>query len=98
MDESITENILKAIQTYASVSGQFDFTSTRDAFVSCACQAAVPASYLSALKAEGGPSHATTQQNVNSASSVTSLSSHPSSAATLNSGNGNREVICKAFL
>jgi len=91
VDESITENILKAIQTYASVSGQFDFTSTRDAFVSCACQAAIPTSYLLSLKSDGGSNHVGAQAS----QSNSTVTSHPNTTATLNSGSTNRELTAK---
>ena len=97
VDETTTESILKAIQSYSSVSGQFDFMSKRDAFVSCICQAAIPTSYLLALKSDGSSNHSGSQTNTGSSSSMTQLSNHSNNAAASNSGNGNREVSLKVI-
>ena len=37
-DESVTNVILKDLQTFASVCGQLHFNSTRNAFISCICK------------------------------------------------------------
>ena len=45
-DESATDVILKGLQTFASVCGQLQLNSTRDAFISCICKTSLPANYV----------------------------------------------------
>ncbi|XP_076680403.1 mon2 homolog, regulator of endosome-to-Golgi trafficking isoform X1 [Andrena cerasifolii] len=44
-DESATENVLKAIQTFASLCGQLDLQTPRDAFITAICKASLPPHY-----------------------------------------------------
>lgn len=44
-DEVATDRILKGMRTFASVSGQLEKTSQRDAFISAICKSAVPTNY-----------------------------------------------------
>lgn len=44
-DESITENVLKAIQTYTSLCGQLDLHTPRDAFITAICKSSLPPHY-----------------------------------------------------
>lgn len=44
-DESITENILKAIQTYASLCGELKLDTPRDAFITAICKSSLPPHY-----------------------------------------------------
>jgi hypothetical protein len=51
-DDSSTENILKALETYASLCGGMELTKPRDAFLAAICKASLPPHYtLSVLKA-----------------------------------------------
>ncbi|XP_065066543.1 protein MON2 homolog isoform X1 [Rhopilema esculentum] len=99
IDETITENILKAIQTYASVSGQLSFTSTRDSFVSCLCKSAIPASYLmsvmSSSKLDAGSNQHSSHAAMSSSASSQTLSNHSTSSGIGVSANGNRELTAK---
>lgn len=45
MDEAITENILKSIQTYASLCGVLDLHTPRDAFITAICKSSLPPHY-----------------------------------------------------
>ncbi|XP_066259075.1 protein MON2 homolog [Euwallacea similis] len=58
-DESITESILKAMQTYTSLCGSLDLHTPRDAFITAICKSSLPPHYaLTVLNtvrgAEGG--------------------------------------------
>lgn len=44
-DESATENVLKAIQMFASLCGQLDLQPPRDAFITAICKASLPPHY-----------------------------------------------------
>jgi hypothetical protein len=44
-DESITENVLKAIQTYASLCGELNLETPRDAFITAICKSSLPPHY-----------------------------------------------------
>jgi len=44
-DETSTENLLKSLQTFASVSGRVGLSVPRDAFISCLCKASLPPHY-----------------------------------------------------
>lgn len=44
-DEPATDQILKSLQTFASVCGQLDLNSNRDAFISCICKMSLPENY-----------------------------------------------------
>ncbi|XP_028146572.1 protein MON2 homolog [Diabrotica virgifera virgifera] len=44
-EESITENILKAIQTYTSLCGMLDLNTPRDAFITAICKSSLPPHY-----------------------------------------------------
>ncbi|KAB0801130.1 hypothetical protein PPYR_05484 [Photinus pyralis] len=44
-DESITENVLKAVQTYASLCGMLDLQIPRDAFITAICKSSLPPHY-----------------------------------------------------
>ncbi|KAK2589193.1 hypothetical protein KPH14_002005 [Odynerus spinipes] len=44
-DESATENVLKAIQTYAALCGQLDLQSPRDAYITAICKGSLPPHY-----------------------------------------------------
>lgn len=44
-DESATENVLKAIQIFASLCGQLDLQTSRDAFITAICKASLPPNY-----------------------------------------------------
>ncbi|XP_015608910.1 protein MON2 homolog isoform X3 [Cephus cinctus] len=44
-DESATENVLKAIQTFASLCGLLDLQTPRDAFITAICKASLPPHY-----------------------------------------------------
>ncbi|KAJ8914767.1 hypothetical protein NQ315_013270 [Exocentrus adspersus] len=44
-DESITENVLKAIQTYTALCGQLDLQTPRDAFITAICKSSLPPHY-----------------------------------------------------
>lgn len=44
-DEAITENILKAVQTYASLCGLLDLQIPRDAFITAICKSSLPPHY-----------------------------------------------------
>ncbi|EFA11008.1 Protein MON2 homolog-like Protein [Tribolium castaneum] len=44
-DESVTENILKALQTYASLSGELGLDTPRDAFITAICKSSLPPHY-----------------------------------------------------
>lgn len=44
-DESATENVLKAIQTFASLCGLLDLQIPRDAFITAICKASLPPHY-----------------------------------------------------
>ncbi|XP_043280380.1 protein MON2 homolog isoform X2 [Venturia canescens] len=44
-DESATENVLKAIQTFASICGLLDLQTPRDAFITAICKASLPPHY-----------------------------------------------------
>lgn len=44
-DESITENILKSMQTYAALCGSLELHTPRDAFITSICKASLPPHY-----------------------------------------------------
>ncbi|XP_066938872.1 protein MON2 homolog isoform X2 [Macrobrachium rosenbergii] len=44
-DEAATENVLKAIQTFASLAGKLDLTTPRDAFITALCKSCLPPHY-----------------------------------------------------
>lgn len=44
-EESITENVLKAIQTYTSLCGMLDLHTPRDAFITAICKSSLPPHY-----------------------------------------------------
>ncbi|XP_046428999.1 protein MON2 homolog isoform X1 [Neodiprion fabricii] len=44
-DESASENVLKAIQTFASLCGSLDLQTPRDAFITAICKASLPPHY-----------------------------------------------------
>lgn len=44
-DEAVTENILKAIQTYASLCGLLELQIPRDAFITSICKSSLPPHY-----------------------------------------------------
>ncbi|XP_030755931.1 protein MON2 homolog [Sitophilus oryzae] len=44
-DESITENILKSMQTYTSLCGLLDLQTPRDAFITAICKSSLPPHY-----------------------------------------------------
>lgn len=44
-DESITENVLKAMQTYTSLCGMLDLHTPRDAFITAICKSSLPPHY-----------------------------------------------------
>lgn len=44
-DESVTETILKSIQTYAALCGSLDLHIPRDAFITAICKASLPPHY-----------------------------------------------------
>ncbi|XP_067205891.1 protein MON2 homolog isoform X2 [Linepithema humile] len=44
-DESATENVLKSIQTFASLCGQLELQAPRDAFITAICKASLPPHY-----------------------------------------------------
>lgn len=44
-DESITENILKSVQTYAALCGSLEMHTPRDAFITAICKASLPPHY-----------------------------------------------------
>lgn len=44
-DETATENVLKAIQTYAALCGLLDLQTPRDAFITAICKASLPPHY-----------------------------------------------------
>lgn len=63
-DESASENVLKAVQTFASLCGALDLPVPRDAFITAICKASLPPHYaltvlnataLGAAQAQGGP-------------------------------------------
>ena len=55
-DESATEAILKAEQSYANLCGQLGLTTPRDAFITALCKASLPPHYtLTVLNAQGAP-------------------------------------------
>ena len=85
--------MLKGIQTYASVSGELDFTTNRDSFVSCLCKAAIPLNYhvnsavnSASSKPDGGASHSGGHGGMSNSSSTQSLTNNS------NATPGNREV------
>ncbi|XP_058791911.1 protein MON2 homolog isoform X3 [Phymastichus coffea] len=64
-DESATENVLKEIQTFASLCGLLDLHTPRDAFITAICKASLPPHYaLTVLYSapQGIPSAARQQQ------------------------------------
>lgn len=53
-DESVTENVLKAIQTYISLCGMLDLHTPRDAFITAICKSSLPPHYaVTVLNAVG---------------------------------------------
>lgn len=44
-DESATEATLKSLQAYASMCGQMELNTPRDAFITAVCKASLPAHY-----------------------------------------------------
>lgn len=52
-DESASENILKAMQSYARLSGSMNLTTPRDAFVTALCKASLPPYYTLTILSEG---------------------------------------------
>lgn len=44
-DESITENVLKAMQNYAALCGTLDIQTPRDAFITAICRSSLPPHY-----------------------------------------------------
>lgn len=44
-DESITENVLKALQTYTALCGLLDLHTSRDAFITAICKSSLPPHY-----------------------------------------------------
>ncbi|CAG9855474.1 unnamed protein product [Phyllotreta striolata] len=44
-DESVTENVLKAMQTYTSLCGMLDLQTPRDAFITAICKSSLPPHY-----------------------------------------------------
>lgn len=55
-DESATEAILKAEQSYANLCGQLGLMTPRDAFITALCKASLPPHYtLTVLNAQGTP-------------------------------------------
>lgn len=68
-DESATENVLKEIQTFASLCGLLDLHTPRDAFITAICKASLPPHYaLTVLYSapQGIPSGARQQQQQDS--------------------------------
>lgn len=64
-DESATENVLKEIQTFASLCGLLELQTPRDAFITAICKASLPPHYaLTVLYSapQGVPSAAARQQ------------------------------------
>ena len=52
IDDSSTENILKGMETYASICGKLYMTKARDAYLASICKASLPPHYtLNVLKA-----------------------------------------------
>ena len=45
-DEPATDQILKGLQTFASVCGELELNSNRDAFISCICKFSLPSNYV----------------------------------------------------
>lgn len=44
-DESITENVLKALQTYTALCGLLELQTPRDAFITAICKSSLPPHY-----------------------------------------------------
>lgn len=44
-DETTSENVLKAIQTFASLCGSLELQTPRDAFITALCKASLPPHY-----------------------------------------------------
>ncbi|KAK7789330.1 hypothetical protein R5R35_012807 [Gryllus longicercus] len=67
-DESASENVLKAIQTFASLCGCLDLHTPRDAFITAICKASLPPHYaLTVLNtAPQGAGSARSSQDLNS--------------------------------
>ncbi|EFX73897.1 hypothetical protein DAPPUDRAFT_307567 [Daphnia pulex] len=63
-DETSTENVLKSLQTFASVSGRVGLTTPRDAFITALCKASLP------------PHYTLTVLNASSPGTVTSRGKH----------------------
>ncbi|GFN84285.1 protein mon2 homolog, partial [Plakobranchus ocellatus] len=55
-DESATENILKAQETYAHLCGHLGLTTPRDAFITALCKASLPPHYTLTVLGAGTPS------------------------------------------
>ncbi len=95
VDESVTESILKAVQTYGSVCGQLNFTSWRDAFIQCLCKSAIPNNYnwysattTVSSKPESSTNHSGSQSSLPQSSSMQSLSSHTSTTGGSSQSSG----------
>lgn len=49
IDESTTDNILKAMQNFAAICGVLDLLNPRDAFIMAICKAAFPMHYAMSI-------------------------------------------------
>jgi len=62
-DEGITENMLKAIQTYIGLCGLLDMRESRNAFITAVCRGCLPSNYNLAIFSGTGNTCCSTQQS-----------------------------------
>jgi hypothetical protein len=62
-DETSTENVLKSLQTFASVSGRVGLTTPRDAFITALCKASLPPHYTLTVLNASSPGTVTSRGN-----------------------------------
>ena len=58
-DESATEALLKAVQTYAHLCGSLDLATPRDAFITALCKSSLPPHYSITVLAPHSPTSLT---------------------------------------
>ncbi|XP_078678105.1 protein MON2 homolog isoform X1 [Branchiostoma floridae x Branchiostoma belcheri] len=76
MDESATQSILQAIQTFASICGQLGLTVPRDAFVTTLCKACLPPHYALTILNTPGLAAVSKERGLMRTSSKDSSSQH----------------------
>ncbi|KAI9558503.1 hypothetical protein GHT06_015291 [Daphnia sinensis] len=87
-DETSTENVLKSLQTFASVSGRVGLTTPRDAFITALCKASLPPHYTLTVLNASSPGTATNRVTQPRQQNTESYSQHIGNAG----GNTNANI------